>query len=262
MVLQGADNHVSTATLQTDGSFAIADPPLGKVAVAVTNYPRGSASPDSTPPLELPGLAECKVPPRVAVRLPERFAQPERSGVVVEIQPGQRHLVVSLPKRDADPPSVRRPVSVVGPEIGNVAPDINGDDLDGRLLTLKEHRGKVVALVFWAHWCNLCRAEFPRYHALVERMKDEPFVLLGVNCDPERDLIERENAPRGINWRSWWDGVAFGGPVTRAWQLEGLPAVILIDREGVVRHRNLTGDGLERAVEKMTRLAPESVTLK
>ena len=113
-----------------------------------------------------------------------------------------------------------------------------------------------MAIVFWAHWCSLCREQFAHYHALVERMRDRPFVLLGVNCDPERSLIERENGPRGVNWRSWWDGVAVGGPVTVAWQLDGLPCVILVDQNGIVQRRNLRGPDLDRAIDEMVRAVP------
>jgi hypothetical protein len=40
----------------------------------------------------------------------------------------------------------------VGPNVGQLAPDIDGDDTTGEHLQLAEYRGKVVVLHFWANW--------------------------------------------------------------------------------------------------------------
>ncbi len=36
--------------------------------------------------------------------------------------------------------------------VGNVAPDIEGEDLDGKAFRLSEYRGKVVVIDFWGNW--------------------------------------------------------------------------------------------------------------
>lgn len=38
------------------------------------------------------------------------------------------------------------------PTIGKEAPNIQGEDLDGRPMQLSDYRGKVVVLDFWGHW--------------------------------------------------------------------------------------------------------------
>ena len=40
----------------------------------------------------------------------------------------------------------------VGFQIGNLAPEIEGMDLDGQFFKLSDYRGKVVLLDYWAHW--------------------------------------------------------------------------------------------------------------
>jgi cytochrome oxidase Cu insertion factor (SCO1/SenC/PrrC family) len=39
-----------------------------------------------------------------------------------------------------------------GPEVGKPAPEIKGQDINGRKFKLSDYRGKVVVLAFWAHW--------------------------------------------------------------------------------------------------------------
>ena len=40
----------------------------------------------------------------------------------------------------------------VGFEVGNLAPEIQGEDLDGVNFKLSDYRGKVVVLDFWGDW--------------------------------------------------------------------------------------------------------------
>ena len=65
--------------------------------------------------------------------------------------------------------------------IGAPAPEIRAIDLDGKMFSLSDYRGKVVDLSFWADWCPWCVKLFPHEKALVEKYKDRPFVLLGVS---------------------------------------------------------------------------------
>src|SRR5262245_23113944 len=36
--------------------------------------------------------------------------------------------------------------------VGKTAPQIDGEDIDGKRFKLSDYRGKVVVLVFWGHW--------------------------------------------------------------------------------------------------------------
>lgn len=247
----GPNNRIALADIGVGGRFQVVNPPVGNVQVVVTNYPKGMAQ--QPPPVTgLPGQAVCDVPPPPVQKLPPRFAEPDRSGVVVEIRAGQTALHVDLPKRKDDPPYVARPDVFIGAQVGQQAPEIVGEEMqDGRPMRLSQYRGRVVALIFWAHWCSLCREQMPHYGELSRRYDGRPFDLLGVNCDPDRELVERKNDSRGVVWRSWWDGASIGGPVALAWQIDGLPGVALVDHRGVVRHRNLRGPELDRAVEAL-----------
>lgn len=59
--------------------------------------------------------------------------------------------------------------------VGKVAPDIQGEDTNGKPMSLSDYRGKVVVLVFWGTWCSPCMGLVPHEKALVERFRDRPF---------------------------------------------------------------------------------------
>jgi outer membrane lipoprotein-sorting protein len=68
--------------------------------------------------------------------------------------------------------------------IGREAFDFTLKDLDGREVNLRDLRGKVVLLSFWASWCDPCRAEMPSIEKLHREFKDKGLVVLGINAEP------------------------------------------------------------------------------
>jgi peroxiredoxin len=91
---------------------------------------------------------------------------------------------------------------------------------------------------------------YPHERSLVERLKDEPFTILGVNSDPAdnyRDAIEREN----ITWPSFWDGGDTSGPIATRWGVRGWPTIYIIDHEGIIRDKNKRGEEMDKVVDKL-----------
>lgn len=88
----------------------------------------------------------------------------------------------------------------------------------------------------------------PHERSLVEKLKDKPFTLLGVNADAVEDFPEIAER-HDVNWRSWLDGE--NGTIAEAWKIQMFPSVYLIDQDGVIRHKNLNGDALDAAIDEM-----------
>jgi peroxiredoxin len=135
-------------------------------------------------------------------------------------------VLVALPGCDPPPPP--------GKEVGNLAPDITGVDVDGKPVRLSDYRGKVVLVNFWGTWCPPCRAMIPHEREMVEhKYKDRPFVMLGVASDSAETLREffKENP---LPWPSIVDGNRI---VSREWGVRNFPTLVLIDHKGVIRDR-------------------------
>ena len=117
-------------------------------------------------------------------------------------------------------------------KIGLPSPEIKGVDNDGKEFKLSDYKGKVVVLDFFADWCPYCKQMYPAERKLVEKMKDRPFALLGVNTDNQAKL--EELVTKGtVTWRTWADGQQ--GPIATDWGVGGFPQIYLIDHQGVVR---------------------------
>jgi peroxiredoxin len=137
--------------------------------------------------------------------------------------------------------------------VGKAAPEIEGRDADGKLFKLSDYRGKVVLLTFSGNWCNPCRAMYPLERALVERLKDKPFVLLSVNTDESPDTLRKSIDSGEITWKCWWDGP--DRTICSRWNIRSFPTMYLIDREGVIRHRGLNHLGLDAEVNALLEAA-------
>ncbi len=69
------------------------------------------------------------------------------------------------------------------------APEFVLEDMDGNAHALKDYRGKIVLINFWATWCPPCRREMPSLEDLYQKFRDEPFVVLAVNQWEDPDLV-------------------------------------------------------------------------
>ena len=91
---------------------------------------------------------------------------------------------------------------------------------------------------------------YPHERSLVEKMKDKPFVILGVNSDRDLDKLRPRLKKENITWRSFWNGPKGSrGPISRAWNVQGWPTVVVIDHKGIIRHRSHGGKAMDRAIE-------------
>jgi len=65
------------------------------------------------------------------------------------------------------------------------APDFSLKDLNGNKVGIKQFKGKIIFLNFWATWCNPCKEEMPGLEVLHQQFKEKNFVLLAVSVDYE-----------------------------------------------------------------------------
>jgi peroxiredoxin len=135
--------------------------------------------------------------------------------------------------------------------IGKLAPDITATGVDGKSFKLSDYRGKVVFLVFWATWCGPCMANVPHERAIANKFKDKPFTIVGVNCDQTRQKANDAIKNEMMTWPNFFDGESGSGPIAEIYRIQKFPSTFLIDKNGVIRNKDLYGDEIEKEIEKL-----------
>jgi peroxiredoxin len=103
-------------------------------------------------------------------------------------------------------------------------------DLSGKNWTLKDLRGKVVLLNFWATWCPPCRKEMPDLETLYRRFGPQGLVILGVS-DEEAVKVQPFIAQQKVTYPVLLDP---GRKVNELFQIDGIPKTFIYDREGKI----------------------------
>jgi cytochrome c biogenesis protein CcmG/thiol:disulfide interchange protein DsbE len=132
----------------------------------------------------------------------------------------------------------------VAPREGRVAPEISGVGLDGQAISLGASRGRPVLLVFWASWCAPCRAEAPQIAAIARAYGDRIHVL-SVNAGESIETVAATVPGMGIAGQVVLDPK---GVLRRSYEVQGIPLVLVVDAQGVVRYR---GNGIPSDIHRL-----------
>ena len=136
---------------------------------------------------------------------------------------GRAPEVANAKKFIADPRRAREPF----------APDFSFTTYDGEYLSLEDLRGKVVLVDFWATWCPPCVKATPGLKRIQDKLKGQPFVLLGISADRNRSEWQSFIVGNSLTWHHYLDE---RGNLARAFNIEVFPSYLLLDHDGIVRH--------------------------
>jgi peroxiredoxin len=136
-------------------------------------------------------------------------------------------------------------------DVGQRAPDLSLETLDGKMVRLADLRGQVVLLNFWATWCAPCRAEMPEIQSAYDANRARGFEVLAINLQERPEEIRPFLAELGLSFPVLLDR---DGVVSRQYLARALPASYLIDREGIIRYGRigtLSHDALAEQLRKL-----------
>lgn len=100
---------------------------------------------------------------------------------------------------------------------------------------------------------------YPHERSLVKRLQNQPFALLGINSDQDKEKLKEAMKEENITWRSWWDQTT-SGPIAKAWNIHGWPTIYVLDAKGVIRYRDVREKALDDAVDKLLKEVASSST--
>lgn len=138
-----------------------------------------------------------------------------------------------------------KPVSV-----GHKAPEFTAKDANGKDVKLADYNGKYVMLDFWASWCGPCRQENPNLVRLYNQYKGKGFNILGISLDDNKAAWQRAVMDDKLIWQHVSDLQKWDGPVARTYQVQAIPSNFIIDPQGNIVAKNITGKNLEEFLNK------------
>lgn len=128
-------------------------------------------------------------------------------------------------------------------------PNISMPTLDGGHWNLKDHKGEVVVLNFWATWCEPCRTEVPYLIKLRGALGDKGLAVAGITLDEGTDVVKKFVAEYKVDYP------ILIPPAGSAWtRLENTPTTLVIDREGRLANKYIGAvpeDELRRDLESL-----------
>ncbi len=138
-----------------------------------------------------------------------------------------------------------KPVSV-----GHKAPDFELTDINDKPVKLSDYKGKYVMIDFWASWCQPCRQENPNVVKQYARFKDKGLNILGISLDDDKKAWQSAIAKDNLAWRHASQPKRFDGPVVKQYVVEAIPSNFIVDPQGVIVAKNISGKDLETFLNK------------
>ena len=148
--------------------------------------------------------------------------------------------------------------------VGDNAPTFSLLDLDGNTILLGDLyfwpqkysasalvrgaplKGKEVILSFWASWCPECRQQMPILNGFAKEYRDI-IEIIGVNTGEAKKTIMSFVKDKGIEYKILLDAK---GQVAKIYDVVGVPANVLINKEGLIKNLNLDVRGMESYLRK------------
>lgn len=128
------------------------------------------------------------------------------------------------------------PREIPSPLVGKAAPQFSLPQLheQDKLFTPNEMKGQVWLLNFWASWCSGCKTEHP---VLMQLAKSGEVPIYGLDYKDERE--------EALTWLRRWGnpypvvGVDQAGRVGIDYGVYGVPETYVIDKEGIIRYKQI-----------------------
>ena len=130
--------------------------------------------------------------------------------------------------------------------------DFTLPDLNGKIMSLEDFKGKVFIINFWATWCPACEEETPKLNELQEKYKNEGLVVIGIALDKDSlNLVEPFVRKKGIRYPI----LKGNEQVLRDLKdFSGMPTTLIVDPKGNIKKKydgSFDKDDLEKNLKEL-----------
>ena len=122
-------------------------------------------------------------------------------------------------------------VSGGGAQVGQPAPQIGLQLLDGSVFALSEMEGQVLVINFWSPSCHPCKEELPDLQAVWENYQDEGVMLVGVSLPGQEEALQEIVSEYGLSYPMSVNNLA-----PRMFGVTGVPETVIVGPEGNIAY--------------------------
>ncbi len=116
---------------------------------------------------------------------------------------------------------------------GKAAPEFSAKDLNDKQVALKDFKGKVVIVDFWATWCGPCREGLPHVDKVYQAFKDKGVVALAVDVQETKEKVQQFVTENKFTFTALLDS---DGKVSEKFKVSGIPQTVIIGKDGIVKN--------------------------
>jgi thiol-disulfide isomerase/thioredoxin len=136
---------------------------------------------------------------------------------------------------------------------------------DGKPISMKELKGKVVVIDFWATWCGPCVAEMPKMKELYAKYRGQGVEFIGVSLDQPKedgglDSLKKFVKDEEIAWPQYYQGNFWNSEFSKSWGINSIPCVFIVDADGNLYSTHARGK-LEELIPKLLQKSKAKVAL-
>jgi thiol-disulfide isomerase/thioredoxin len=130
--------------------------------------------------------------------------------------------------------------------------DFDLPDLNGKIVSLEDFKGKVLVINFWATWCPPCEEDMPKLNQLQKRYKNEGLVVIGIALDKDSlNLVEPFVREKRIGYPILRGNEEVLGTVE---DFSGVPTTLIVDPKGDIKKKydgSFDKDDLEKSLREL-----------
>lgn len=136
---------------------------------------------------------------------------------------------------------------------GRPSPDFSFEDINGKMVSLADLRGKYVYIDCWATWCVPCRGELPHLKKLEETFHGMNIAFVSMSCDRDKAKWEAMVKEQNLGGIQLWAGET--SEFFEKYRINGIPRFIFLGPDGRIINPDMTRPSDPKTMEALGMIA-------